>query len=56
MKRKPPREEPDCCFSCRSFSPVHGKKGFGYCMKHCGNRKPKDICEDYRRDYSMRLR
>ena len=47
MRKKPPKEEPECCFTCKSFSSRHGRKGFGYCMKFCDNRKPKDICGEY---------
>lgn len=46
-KRKAPREEPDCCFNCKSFSSRNGRKSFGYCMKFSTNKLPKDVCAEY---------
>ena len=48
MRKKKPKEEPPCCWTCRSFSPYKGKKSFGYCMKLCVGKKPKEICVLYR--------
>ena len=53
-KKREPVEEPDCCFNCRSFSPRHGRKGFGFCLKHSLARKPKDICDDHRRQFKTK--
>ena len=48
-RKKPKPEEPECCFSCRSYSARQGKRAFGYCFKLSTTKDPRDICELYKR-------